>query len=552
MGITHSKVSAKSDGGDATLIRPSDWNDEHVISGLSPAFIGVAAYNSSNLAMSTSGEGNLTMNSELFDTDGFHDLSTNSQRFTVPAGLGGRYLIGVSTRISGSNNSYLIARIDGSTIVFLANSLWNSSNSFGTAVATSVVDLAAGQYVEFKQLANGAQDIVNSAGGGPQVWAYMVKLDSGKVGAGIGALARSTAAQTLSDATWTAVALPTSEDFDTDGFHDLSTNNSRMTIPAGLGGKYLCRGGVVHNQTNAGARYVALRKNGTVVTSISAKADQLVHHSIEVVEVLNLAAGDYVEVYAYQDSGGNNDLLSGSSLSIMRLDSGSSGGKSYVTDPGLRPPDSAATGDIEFLSHANATDPTAAPGMSWGNQGSATGTITSGRLVMNSATTTGLRALLVATPGSGNFDVTTCVGSFAYVDTLVAGLVMLWGTPGTPTNIRGAGFYWNASIATRTQYVWTTYNTSWAATADVAAVLSPVPNLVYLRLAWDGTNLVYSVSYSGLPGTFATITSQALGLGRPDYIGLGVNTNGATPAAIAAFNFLRFDWSADFDPTTDN
>jgi hypothetical protein len=31
MTITHSKVSAKSDGADNTLIQPSDWNDEHVI-----------------------------------------------------------------------------------------------------------------------------------------------------------------------------------------------------------------------------------------------------------------------------------------------------------------------------------------------------------------------------------------------------------------------------------------------------------------------------------------------------------------------------------------
>lgn len=31
MGITHSKVSAKSDGGDATLVRPSDWNGNHII-----------------------------------------------------------------------------------------------------------------------------------------------------------------------------------------------------------------------------------------------------------------------------------------------------------------------------------------------------------------------------------------------------------------------------------------------------------------------------------------------------------------------------------------
>lgn len=31
MGITHSKVSAKSDGGDTSLVRPSDWNAGHTI-----------------------------------------------------------------------------------------------------------------------------------------------------------------------------------------------------------------------------------------------------------------------------------------------------------------------------------------------------------------------------------------------------------------------------------------------------------------------------------------------------------------------------------------
>jgi hypothetical protein len=36
MGITHAKVSAKSDGGDATLVLPSDWNDDHVITDYRP------------------------------------------------------------------------------------------------------------------------------------------------------------------------------------------------------------------------------------------------------------------------------------------------------------------------------------------------------------------------------------------------------------------------------------------------------------------------------------------------------------------------------------
>lgn len=31
MAVTHSFVSAKSDGGDATVVRPSDWNADHVV-----------------------------------------------------------------------------------------------------------------------------------------------------------------------------------------------------------------------------------------------------------------------------------------------------------------------------------------------------------------------------------------------------------------------------------------------------------------------------------------------------------------------------------------
>lgn len=224
----------------------------------------------------------------------------------------------------------------------------------------------------------------------------------------------------------------------------------------------------------------------------------------------------------------------------------------FATIPGLRPPDSPSPGDIEFLEHANDTDPTAAPGMSWGNQGSATAVVKNGRLIMDSATTSGLRALMVAPPGSGSFDLDVALTALQYQSSHFAGIVMLWGTPGTPTAIRAVGRYWNGSVATRTRFVWSTYNTSWAATADVATADLPIGQApAFLRIEWDGTNLVFLVSASGLPGTFAQITSQALGLGRPDYVGVAVNTNSASAASVAAFHHMRFDWEADFDPTTD-
>ena len=32
MAITHNKVSGKADKGDTSLVLPSDWNDDHIIS----------------------------------------------------------------------------------------------------------------------------------------------------------------------------------------------------------------------------------------------------------------------------------------------------------------------------------------------------------------------------------------------------------------------------------------------------------------------------------------------------------------------------------------
>lgn len=37
MPVTHPFVSAKSDGGDATLVKPSDWNASHTVSIKTPA-----------------------------------------------------------------------------------------------------------------------------------------------------------------------------------------------------------------------------------------------------------------------------------------------------------------------------------------------------------------------------------------------------------------------------------------------------------------------------------------------------------------------------------
>src|SRR5947207_9985140 len=62
----------------------------------SAAFSGAAVNNSSDQAISTSGEAIVTMNTELFDTDTYHDTSSNTGRFTIPTGKDGYFIYTVT------------------------------------------------------------------------------------------------------------------------------------------------------------------------------------------------------------------------------------------------------------------------------------------------------------------------------------------------------------------------------------------------------------------------------------------------------------------------
>jgi hypothetical protein len=121
----------------------------------------------------------------------------------------------------------------------------------------------------------------------------------------VGARAYDTTGTTVSTATWTAIPLAL-ETYDTNTFHDNATNNSRMTIPAGKGGYYQVNAQGLWNTNTTGSRQIAIYKNGGVVIygvlPASAASGDIVS---SVIFTLNLAATDYVQMYAYQNSGGN-------------------------------------------------------------------------------------------------------------------------------------------------------------------------------------------------------------------------------------------------------
>ena len=127
----------------------------------------------------------------------------------------------------------------------------------------------------------------------------------------------NTADSVIATATTTYIAF-TSEDFDTDAGHDNATNNSRYTIPTGMGGKWLI-GAAVRWQTNAtGQRIVFIQVNRTTtLVQPGLPASSVANLGFTPVTVASLAAGDYVEVGVYQNSGGNQNVEGSQITTVM-------------------------------------------------------------------------------------------------------------------------------------------------------------------------------------------------------------------------------------------
>jgi hypothetical protein len=120
----------------------------------------------------------------------------------------------------------------------------------------------------------------------------------------VGASVYKSAQQSVSNATETASTFDT-ESFDTDGFHDNVTNNSRMTIPSGKDGKYLLLGRVTFVANTTGVRQGRLRKNGSLIAvNTDSTPGSGGGQNIEVSGIYSAIAGDYFEVAYWQNSTG--------------------------------------------------------------------------------------------------------------------------------------------------------------------------------------------------------------------------------------------------------
>jgi hypothetical protein len=263
---------------------------------------------SSNQTINNTTQTTLNWDVEDVDTNSMHDNATNNSRITI--NTPGVYFIQAQLEWSASGSGGLGAYIVANGSTFLANDERGTnpiSGDMHTQFVTTTARLAAGDYIEIQvwQNSGGSRSIVNNGSRSPNFQAIWLNgagqtVDERGVPS---ARARKTVSQSISNATYTAVTYAESEDYDTDGIHDLSTNPSRFT--AKTPGIYSVIGNVSWASNSTGRRQLVIYKNGSGVgISEQRSATNGAWDGQFITGEVQLAAGDYVEIWAWQDSGG--------------------------------------------------------------------------------------------------------------------------------------------------------------------------------------------------------------------------------------------------------
>ncbi len=122
-----------------------------------------------------------------------------------------------------------------------------------------------------------------------------------------------TAVQNINSAAATAISFPTgsaTELFDVGAMHDLTTNPTRLTVPASQGGLYLIGAALRFDPAAAGVRSIYFNINGSTSYSqvVNAVNSATSGTYLATSTILTLSAADYIELIALQTSGAGMDL----------------------------------------------------------------------------------------------------------------------------------------------------------------------------------------------------------------------------------------------------
>lgn len=135
----------------------------------------------------------------------------------------------------------------------------------------------------------------------------------------VGARAYRSSNTSIANATVASIAF-NAEDWDTDSMHSTVSNTSRLTVPAGKGGKWLVVGSIAFATNGTGIRMPRIHVNGSAGYRTTPTFNPVgggFQTIAQVSDIVDVAAGDYFELYGYQTSGGSLNILAGSEATFL-------------------------------------------------------------------------------------------------------------------------------------------------------------------------------------------------------------------------------------------
>jgi len=295
-----------------TALQANDYN--WTVSAKTASYVLVAADAGTRITMSNAGATTITVNTALF---------TAGDTLTITNIGAGACTITAGTATVSTAGSLILNQYDSGTLYFSSTSaaIWNGANpgditgittgatsglaggvTSGTASLTLATaakgDLLVGTGSNTAQVltvgSNNQTLVADSSTSTGLKWATPASSASYS-GCRLTKLSGN---QSIPDSTYTAVTWPT-EVFDVGGYHDTSTNTSRITIPSGKGGYYRFSWS---EGITAAASTCTIYTNGTAGTR-NAFINVPNAEANQATMILSLAVGDYVEVYLRQTSG---------------------------------------------------------------------------------------------------------------------------------------------------------------------------------------------------------------------------------------------------------
>jgi hypothetical protein len=178
------------------------------------------------------------------------------------------------------------------------------SNYLESSTAASTYLALADQVVTVEASAPGAADVgrtyIRSTDGRTYMWnGSMWSLVAGPTPR---VMVSHSAGPSVANNTNTAIAMDT-ESFDTDSIHSTSVNNTRLTIPSGLDGLWAVGYQYFTGQASgAFATWVGVN-GGTRIAWVQTVATVVNSHLNSSSAFYPMVAGDYFELYMFQNSG---------------------------------------------------------------------------------------------------------------------------------------------------------------------------------------------------------------------------------------------------------